>query len=623
MFRLAIVALLWTSAYGCQPSATDEPPATAENPAASAGTDAPPAPIEIHPQRQALFGDLHVHTSWSTDAFAGGNRVGPRNAYRFARGEAIKLPNGIVTQLTTPLDFAAMTDHAEGFDMVAACTYPDHPQFETEACQSMRNPGPTSGNFFENVFRRGAARPAPRNPELCADVEQCLANARATWQRTQAVAEEFNEPGRFTALIGYEFSALLREFGMLHRNVIFRGTDVIPHALGSADVKNQADFFAQLDAACQTPCAVLTIPHNTNFSWGLMFSRTDEDGSAYSAEDLERRARLDRLAEVTQQKGNSECQTGVGTTDEDCNFGNLFEICAPDQFGRCARESSFVRNALLDGIQLASEGKTNPFKLGLIGSTDTHASDPGNTETRNRYAQAAGNRMAVQRIFDVVHPVVGPIRRTSEGGLAAVWADSNTRAAIFDALRRREAFATSGSRLRIRFFGGDLPPAIDESSDAIDIAYERGVPMGGDLSSSAQPRFWVWAAKDPSGTSLDRVQIIKGWIEAGEQKHRVWDVACSNDRVPDADGHCPPTSATVDTATCELLDSSGAAELQTTFIDPTFRVAERAFYYVRVLENPSCRWTTWLANSAGISPPEDVPVTVQNRGWSSPIWLQP
>jgi hypothetical protein len=204
-----------------------------------------------------------------------------------------------------------------------------------------------------------------------------------------------------------------------------------------------------------------------------------------------------------------------------------------------------------------------------------------------------------------------------------VWAQSNTREDIFDALQRREAFATSGSRLRIRFFAGDLPEDMANRADAVSIAYARGVPMGSDLTTTTDPRFWVWAAQDPSRATLDRVQVVKGWIEDGEQQHRVWDVACSAGREAGEDGRCPPTPATVDAATCARHDESGAPELQATFTDPAFDAAQHAFYYVRVLENPTCRWTTWFANSAGIAPPPDLPVTVQLRGWSSPIWRQP
>lgn len=583
-----------------------------------------PAAAPLTETRNAYFGDLHVHTSWSTDAYSGMNRVGPAEAYRFARGEVVTLPGGFQTQLAVPLDFVAITDHAEGFDAIEACTYPENPQYESAFCENMRNPQQTQADYLRTAFERGVARPAQRSPDLCADEARCLENAGVTWRRVQAVANEYDDPGNFTALIGYEFSSLLRDFGMLHRNVIFRGTEVVPHAISSLDVSGQAEFFAELDANCQAPCEVLTIPHNTNYSWGLTFSRTDEDGSAFSEADIERRMRLDRLVEVSQQKGTSECQLGVGAADEDCNFGILFPPCEADQYGRCARPASFVRNALLDGLKLETEGKANMFRLGMIGSTDTHMSDPGNTGAENpsRYQAAKGNPEAVQNVFKSVHPVVGPMRLTSTGGLAGVWARANTREEIFDALRRRETFATSGTRLQLRFFGGDLPADLAAQPDALRAAYSSGVPMGGELKGGKAPRFWVSAMKDPLGASLDRIQMVKGWVENGEPQQQVRDLACSGGRVPDDAGRCPKTAATVDLKTCERSDSPGAS-LSAMFEDPEFDPAQPAFYYVRVLENPSCRWTTWLANSAAVPPPADVPATIQNRGWSSPIWVTP
>ena len=447
-------------------------------------------------------------------------------------------------------------------------------------------------------------------------------------ERVQQSANEADEPGAFTALIGYEFTSLLPQFGMLHRNVIFRGEEVIPHAVSAADVRNQADLFAQLDAGCTPPCRVLTIPHNTNFSWGLAFARDDEDGTSYTEADLERRLRIDRLVEVTQIKGNSECQVGVGAADEDCDFGNLFPVCEEGATGRCAAETSFVRNALLDGIQLASEGRPNPFRYGMIGSTDTHTSDPGNTAAAvpTGLASSLGIGSAVRRALAREHIVIGPIRRTNMGGLAGVWAEANTRADIFDALDRREAFATSGSRMRIRFFAGNLPPEMGTGEAQLTQAYAGGVPMGGELVGVAQPSFWVWGTADPDGPMLDRIQIVKGWVEdagAGEPLQRVRDVACSGGREPGEDGKCAPTAATVDLETCERDEAAGAAELQARFADPDYSADRPAFYYVRVLENPSCRWTTRLALSADEDPPGDLPATVQQRGWSSPIWVRP
>jgi len=581
-----------------------------------------PGEVRRYPLRTALFGDLHVHTSWSADAYAGGNRLGPNTAYRFAKGEQVELQNGVQAQLPVPLDFVALTDHAEFFGSHLVCTMPGSPEFDLPQCRALRAGEIDQETFLERAFAFGGTRPMPRLQDTCSDLARCQDNERTTWKRVQELANAHDNPGQFTALIGYEFSSLLPEFGMLHRNVIFRGTDVTAHAISSLDVRNQKDFFNQLDAACVEPCEVLTIPHNTNYSWGLTFSRTDEDDTVYTSEDLQRRARIERLFEVTQQKGNSECQISVGASDEDCNLGILFPPCADGNARRCARENDFLRNVLLDGLALGNERDFNPYKLGVIGSTDTHMSDSGNTRPGilPLFEPAAGLGFAVDGVLAQEHVVVGPVRLMSPGGLAGVWAEANTREAIFDALQRREAFATSGSRIRLRFFGGNLPEDLGAHSNPVEIAYEQGVPMGSNLVSTQGTRFWVWAIKDPAGPPLDRIQIIKGWIEDGEHRQRIWDVACSSGRVPDENGRCPKTTADADLATCRLIGEQGAAELQATFSDADFSIEHPAFYYARVLENPTCRWTTLLVNSVGAEVPADIPATVQERAWSSPIW---
>jgi len=618
---IAISIVLLTGLYGC--SDPDNVPATHISAPPAAGQPSDPAQVQRYPNRTALFGDLHVHTSWSADAYTGGNRLGPNSAYAFARGEAVELQTGIVTQLAAPLDFVALTDHAEGFGNHLSCTIAGGPEFDTDQCRDLRSGDTDQQAMLERAFAIAGTRPMPRDPEQCADLERCYANERATWQRVQDAANAHNKPGTFTTLIGYEFSALLNDFGMLHRNVIFRGDDVIPRAISALDVSTQADFFSQLDAACTGACEVLTIPHNTNYSWGLTFSRTNEDGTAYTAADLERRARIERLFEVTQQKGNSECQVSVGAADEDCNFELMFPACTEGQDSRCTKPASMYRNVLLDGLAQGAESGLNPYKLGVIGSTDTHVSDPGNTRSGapGQFGQAEGIGFATNRVFEMEHIVVGPVRKMSPGGLAAVWAESNTREDVFDALQRREAFATSGSRMRIRFFAGMYPEDMGQREDTLNMAYTNGVPMGSDLVGVVTPRFWAWASQDPLGPPLDRIQIVKGWIDNGTQQQKVWDVVCSGGRTPDAHGKCPRTAADVDLATCEKTGPAGASELQTTFTDAEFSPTQAAFYYVRVFEDPSCRWTTRFANSAGVEPPTDVAPTVQERGWSSPIWV--
>ena len=621
LFVLTLVAITVLSACS-DPDVVPDTHRSTPPPAQASGEA-----VERHPLKTALFGDLHVHTSWSADAYAGGNRLGPNTAYRFARGEEVELQNGLVAKLDSPLDFVALTDHAENFSTHLPCTIGPGAEFDSKQCRAMRSGELDQQAMLKQVFETAGDRPAPRSPLCDGNLDRCIAAEEATWLRVQEAANAFDDPGTFSTLIGYEFSSLLENFGMLHRNVIFRGTDVTPHAISSNDVVNQADFFAQLDTACQAPCQVLTIPHNTNFSWGKAFARTDEDGYTYTEGDIERRARIDRLFEITQQKGNSECQIGVGMADEDCDFENTWPVCDDGQGTQCASGPSFLRNALLTGLAMGSEATENgvtmqnPYKLGIIGSTDTHLSDPGNT-ARQIPAQFSGIDFgfAVRRALEMNHVVIGAVRKVSAGGLAGVWSQANTRADIFDAMRNRETFGTSGSRIKVRFFAGRYAEDLGDKEDAVAFAYANGVPMGSDLKILDNPNFWVWASQDPRAPALDRIQVIKGWVENGQEQQKLWDVACSGGRKPGKDGKCPETSASVDVETC-ALKGAGSSELQATFSDPDFSSDQIAFYYVRVFENPSCRWTTALANEADVDRPTDVPATVQHRAWSSPIWV--
>jgi hypothetical protein len=410
------------------------------------------------------------------------------------------------------------------------------------------------------------------------------------------------------------------------------------------DVHTQADFWKWLEGACTGDCQALAIPHNSNYSWGLHFADTNDDGRAYTREDWERRARIEPLVEVTQHTGSSECAVGIGTSDEECAFEQIFPPCKEGQTTACARDGSFIRGALARGLELEAELGLNPFKLGFIGSTDTHNALAGGTEEDTFLGHHANNDDTAQKRLRGGPRPERPNAIMNPGGLAGVWAESNTREDIFDALRRRETFATSGTRIKLRFFGGFGPGADLTAGDgALEQAYGAGVPMGGDLrapaaaaaggdtggggsaaaATGAAPRFLIWALKDPAGANLDRVQIVKSWVGDGGAEEAIYDVACADGRTPDAaTGRCAATAATVDVA-CAPSSGQGAAELSTSWSDPDFDPARRAFYYVRVLENPTCRWSTWEALRAGEEPLASQPHTIQERAWSSPIWYSP
>lgn len=605
--------------------------------------------VSTNPAKQAYFGELHLHTSYSLDSFIFGNPNGPDAAYRFARGEKVTLYGGETKQLKHPLDFVAITDHAEFLGEVALCSTPGNAAYDTPACQGIRK-------FDMGQFARIAASVTAkkRREDICgADGAACVAAIRQTWQKVQENAARFYQPGTFTTLIGYEFSANIPSSvfstagsrdprattpGMLHRNVIFR-TGTVPDTVFSAYDGTGEALQSWLEARCTEPCRALTIPHNMNYSWGRFFwDGKNSDGSPWSTDILQRRARIEPLVEIFQIKGSSECQAGIGLADEECGFEAAVPPCPPGETDRCATGDSFARDAVVHGLKVEDRTGINPFKYGFIAATDNHDGTPGATEERDfkghlgQQDDTAEKRLGVKlgapAADDGHGEANGAYLRFNPGGLAAVWAEKNTREAIWDALARRETYGTSGTRIRVRFFGGfDLPEDLHRSPDLVKIGYARGVPMGGDLKAAPEgrsPRFVVWATRDPDSAPLQKIQIVKGWVEDGKPAVKIFDVACSDGLRPDPkSGQCPDNGAKVDLATCRADADKGAAELSATWTDPTFDPATRAVYYVRVLEDPVCRWSTHDALRLKIAPRPGVPATVKERAWTSPIWYTP
>lgn len=606
------------------------PESGAQPDAASASDRAPRQPVP-NPERNAYFGDLHVHTRWSVDAYgAGGNTLdGPDVAYRYGRGDAITAPDGRVRgQLRVPLDFMAVTDHDIWLGEVQICEDPNDPAYDTPVCRTLRTP--SLGNLYGTYYFRRPGDPLSNRypPDICGGSlpgpgNKCYEQARHMWPEVQKNADAFYEPGRFTTFPGYEFTANVND-AHLHRVVIFRG-EQIPDWGGSAvEMENRPErLWEWLESACTLPCQVIAIPHNTNWSDGISLATQNSDGSPFTKEILARRVAAEPLIEVFQGKGGSECYLGLGTVDEECTFELYYPACQPGQTTGCSYASDYVRNALKTGLTVEGEYGINPFKYGLIASTDDHKSMPGSVDEKG---WAGSPRGTMDR------PSPGGLRggtADNGGGLVGVWAEANTREAIFDALKRRETFGTSGPRMRVRFFGGwDFGPDLASAQTLVRDAYAHGVPMGADLptrpSEGGAPQFLVWALKDPAATNLQKVQIVKGWARGAETFEQVFDVACADGVAPDADTHrCADNGATVDLASCTPTVGRGAAELRATWTDPGFDPGLRAFYYVRVLENPTCRWTTWRAVEAGTPPPDTAPPVIKERAWSSPIWYTP
>lgn len=602
--------------------------------------------------RNVYFGDLHVHTSYSLDGLIYSNTLGPEVAYQFARGREVTLSTGIRHSLSLPLDFVAVTDHAEYFGERTICLDEAHKEYNNPLCRDMRNEENNpeiTRKVFENLIVNDMLSTHPTRAALCGkNGIDCKSAARAAWKEQQSLANSYYEPGEFTTFIGYEWTSSPGGAN-LHRNVIFRNEAVPVDIYSHMDAGTPKALWNLLEANCTGRCDVLAIPHNSNLSRGRQFSALDWDGTPLSAEQASPRVALEPLVEIMQSKGDSECRIGLGTDDEFCSFekvnrgpvcpggrDNKKQVpnCVPecDAAGQprgCTSRRNFVRNALKDGLLLERQFGVNPFKSGFIGSTDTHNSTPGATlEHDYKGHYVTDDQTPLSRARMPIKKHILPQRLKNPGGLAAVWAKTNTRDAIFDALKRRETFGTSGTRIRVRFFGGwNYSENMMEQHDLARQAYAGGVAMGGDLperTGDQSPKFIVWAIKAVDGANLQRLQVIKGWVDNDRTEEQVFDVACSDGLIPDPHGHrCPDNGAGVDLTNCATSPESGAIELKTLWQDPEFNPGQRAFYYARVLENPSCRWSTYDAIRTQQPHFKDLPPLIQERAWTSPIWYTP
>ena len=578
------------------------------------------------PARNAYFGDTHIHTVYSMDAFmAGGVRTTPDHAYNYAKGEAIPHPDGTMLRITgAPLDFLMVSDHAAYLGANEALLDPTSPTYGHPEADRLSSASNALADVIAALFALG-----DENHELVGPA--VIAHA---WAKSIEAAERHNDPGTFTTFIGYEYTPTPGN-RHLHRNVVFRGSaPEIPFS--SRDSGDPEDLWTWLDGLREEGIEALAIPHNMNQSDGLAFMETTWKGIPIDAAWAEKRMRNEPIAEISQQKGTSETHPSLSPNDEWADFQIV-------QYYLNRRENTnpisvfkggYWRGALLTGLEMQERGGFNPYQLGAIGASDSHVSAApieednhfsGNPNTPFSRGSAYLNHADPDASWEGFWT---PRQAThGTGGLAGVWADANTREALYDAMRRRETFATSGPRIRVRLFGGfALPDGISEASDWVEQAYAHGVPMGGMLPDAGEgaPGFLAWAARDSHEGWLQRLQIVKGWVEDGEARERVYDVACSDGGSPDPATHrCPDNGARVNLADCSITRDKGAVELATVWRDSAFDAGQQAFYYARVLENPSCRWSTWDALRLGIPPNPDLPATQQERAWSSPIWYDP
>jgi hypothetical protein len=605
-----------------------------------------------NPLKNVYWGDLHVHTVESFDAVLFGTTLTIEDAYRFAQGDSLRNAGGELMQLSRPLDFVAITDHAETFGLRTRCGDEGLSVMESLNCWIMETPNVTTFLLVkafasapaEDPVHNGAAgvysnkvrqQPTQASLPICtldeSDPQRCFRDSNSDWARYQALADKHNQPGVLTAFSAYEYSPPLPDSGKHHRNVIFNGTTLPEHATSYFDAGSAVALWRALEESCVGDCDFLTIPHNMNKGWGLFYSRHTWDGGTYDEEAWKLRQRREPLAEVYQVKGASECALGVGATDEECAFSQVLKPCEPGQESGCAFTTGFTRQGLKVGLELDRELGFNPLAFGVIGSTDTHNSNPGDAEEWDFVGKvAAASSPAIRRITEWPDrkPYESTLQFHTSGGLAAVWAEENTRDAIFSAMQRREAYASSGPRISLRVFAGwGFDESIVDAVDAVALATTGGVPMGGvlvpDIEQADSPTFFVWASADLMSAPLQRIQMIKGWIDDQGQTHElVQDISCSDGlQVDPATQRCPNNGASVDISNCTILGDSGAAQLVAAWKDPAYRPDQTAFYYVRVLQNPTCRWSTYDSLRLGQAPPTHVPSTIQERAWSSPIWV--
>ncbi len=577
------------------------------------------------PERNAYFGDTHIHTMYSFDAFMGNVRTNPDDAYRYAKGEPIDHPAGMKLRITgPPLDFLMVADHAKYLGVFAAQLDPEAPFYGHPDAQDLV----PRGSPLDSIVRRLRELEA-QGPEFMG-----VKVWEYAWQKIIDAAERHNDPGTFTTFIGYEYTPTPGN-RHLHRNVVFRGSRVPERPFSSGDSLDPEDLWNWLDRLRAEGIEALAIPHNMNQSDGLAFQEVTFKGSPINQAFAEKRMRNEPIAEISQQKGTSETHPSLSPNDEWADFQivqyylNRTENTNPISVFK----GGYYRDALNTGLKFQGRSGFNPYQMGVIGASDTHVS-AGPFEEDNYFSGRRNDAVSRGSAYpDHADPSASwegfwtPRQAThGTGGLAGVWAEENTRDSIYDAMRRRETFGTSGPRIRVRFFGGNLPEDVADAADPVGASYTNGVPMGGMLNAPLEkaPRFLVWAARDPNEGWLQRAQIIKGWVEDGEAQETVYDVACSDGLSPDPTTHrCPDNGARVNLTNCSVSSDKGAVMLKDTWTDPDFEPDEQAYYYVRVLENPSCRWSTWDAIRLGIEPNPDLPAVHQERAWSSPIWYQP
>lgn len=576
-----------------------------------------------NPLNNVYFGEQHLHTANSPDAFSFGTRNLPDDSYRYCKGEAVKKSTGgDMVQRGTPYDWCAVTDHAVFFGMFPLML-DDKNSLSKTPIGKLINSGTDKGG--EEAFNMIFEAVASGNPIPYLMDKKTMSSV---WEEQKAAANRHNDPGKFTTLIAFEWTSVPYNQN-LHHNVFFRddkGPDVIFSALDS--VKRE-DLWTYQEVQRAMGHENFSIPHNSNLSNSMMFPPRTTYGTQIDKQYAERSQRNSVAVEITQTKGTSETHPALSPNDDFAGF----EISYKHLLGTSGAvvgkiDHSYVRRTLIDGVGFQEMIGANPWKLGIVAGADSHTVFSVNEE--NNYTGSSGHLDSTPelRLNNVMMVSGEPGLKWSTSGTTAVWAPENTRTAIFDGIKRKETYGTSGTLIRLRFFGGwNYSEDLVAGNDFVKNAYNTGVPMGGDLPKKASdaPTFAVWALKDPTSGNLDRIQIIKGWYNSyGYAQEQVYDVAWSDDRKTDSEtGKVPPVGSTVDIKKATYENTIGDTQLSAVWTDPDFDQAQHAVYYARVIEIPTPRWTTYDAAKLGVEPPKSVPATLQERAWSSPIWYTP
>jgi len=580
-----------------------------------------PSSGKKNPLNNVYFGEQHLHTANSPDAFAMGVRNTPDDAYNFAKGKAVKKnTTGKMVQKKTPYDWCAVTDHAEYLGIMPLIVEKGNPMQKTPIGKEILSGDPKkSADAFQKIMNSVAGQnpiPYMSDPKVAASV----------WEKQKATTNKHNEPGKFTTLIAFEWTSQAM-YENMHHNVFFRDDKGPNTVFSSLDSIKREDLWTYQEVQRKEGHENFSIPHNANVSNGLMYAPTMSDGNFINKQWAERSNRNTVATEIIQTKGASETHPALSPNDEFAGFETSYKHLLGSGGVVSRVNNGYVRRALTDGVGFQEMLGANPWKYGIVSGADSHDAFSDNEEFN--YEGVHGNTDMTPKIrLHSGTTVAGePPKNFGTPGTTAVWAPENTRTAIFDAIKRKETYGTSGTFIRLRFFGGwSYPTDLVKDKNFVEKAYKEGVPMGQDLpkKSGQTPTFAVWALKDPESGNLDRIQIIKGWYKNGHPWEKVYDVVWSDERKIDQEtGKLPAVGNTVDIKDASYTNNIGDTQLAAVWKDPDFDSSQHAVYYARVIEIPTPRWSTYDAKALGIEPLKDVPTTIQERAWSSPIWYTP